>query len=1188
MALELKISAGNAKQVLDDVTAAAKNLKTELDKFPQATRFTNLVNAFNGLTGIPPAAISSIAQLNQVLNQLGSVKDLGTLASNLKRVGNIDVSRVTSNIRQLTTSLALLRVPPGLNQITAALTLFNASASSASASARSLNSAFSSINTPRGITNLNAQLGNTHASFRMASSGVDMFGGSLRTVNGILGGFGITLGAVGIGRVIQDIYKVNTSFEQFGAAMQFSTGSAEGAGKQLEYIKGVASRLALPILDATASYRRLAQSVTAAGQPIARAQVLFEQFGTAARVLNLSSEQTSRVFLALSQMIGKGTVSMEELKQQMGEAFPAMELMAQATGHSVQEFAKLVANGKIGTDAVDKLGAKIVEVYGKGVPAALQTTQARMALLSNALVYAEQSFGKGFFDGFTKSLDSLTSALNSTDFQKTLGELGAAMGHLAAQGVHAAVWLTENWQLVGAVVGGVVATKIGIALTTMVNGFTAMAAGTAPAVGVMGAFANAAGVLGPVLVGLASTVAGLAARFAMLLMANPILAGIAVAVAALGSTFYLAGQYAGYWGTEVTNAAISAQNLYQAATAVSGAVDTVGEALFIAGAGAKEYAGDTRALIAAQEVFAAEIGTIEARIAMLTQQFAENGDKTGELSKQIQELTDKYGQLVKAQADVAKMQADAAKGNVEYAASASEAATASGAIASSTDDAAKAYNKSAGSARSAAQANREYAAATRDASRETAQFEQELEQAYQASQRASAITSSTQSVTVTDNGGGGGGGHEFSNNLLGDLLHNDLISSFFSGGGISTQGKNRGRVPASAFINAPHFDGGGVIGPNGIPAVLHPNEAVVPLTGGGAIPIAGGGDPNTSVLIGTITQLMNIALSTQTEVARVKEAVHANTSVLKSAIDKVNLSVQSLVTLGTYGGGSSGGSRGSSGSSSLGGSNGVLTDLAEFTAKAQELSNTLSAANQKTADIWNTASKFYYGTGRGGVNPGSFANQSDKANYESAQRASSAAQSDLYKFLNSNPTLAAQYYRNLAATASSSGSGITAVAPKDYYNRLADQYAAGKIPNGGTGFHAFATGSPNAYRDATGGFTATLHPDEAVIPLPDGRSVPVSFPSEVSSLMQSMADEYRSGGGTSVAYGSGGASPAARGYSAGGWSVNVNMHINATDAASFAKSKTQIMQEFKSEFDRVAQRYSAAERREDPTRRQKR
>jgi hypothetical protein len=45
------------------------------------------------------------------------------------------------------------------------------------------------------------------------------------------------------------------------------------------------------------------------------------------------------------------------------------------------------------------------------------------------------------------------------------------------------------------------------------------------------------------------------------------------------------------------------------------------------------------------------------------------------------------------------------------------------------------------------------------------------------------------------------------------------------------------RLPASAFVNAPRFAGGG-ISDGGIPAVLHPNEAVVPLTGGGEIPVA--------------------------------------------------------------------------------------------------------------------------------------------------------------------------------------------------------------------------------------------------------------------------------------------------------------------------------------------------------------
>lgn len=82
------------------------------------------------------------------------------------------------------------------------------------------------------------------------------------------------------------------------------------------------------------------------------------------------------------------------------------------------------------------------------------------------------------------------------------------------------------------------------------------------------------------------------------------------------------------------------------------------------------------------------------------------------------------------------------------------------------------------------------------------------------------------------------------------------IGSLFSSGAVASEGFMPGArnnisamMPASAFVNAPHFAEGT---PNtsrggGMPAVLHDNEAVIPLTRGRKVPIEGGGG-NSSVV----------------------------------------------------------------------------------------------------------------------------------------------------------------------------------------------------------------------------------------------------------------------------------------------------------------------------------------------------
>ncbi len=84
--------------------------------------------------------------------------------------------------------------------------------------------------------------------------------------------------------------------------------------------------------------------------------------------------------------------------------------------------------------------------------------------------------------------------------------------------------------------------------------------------------------------------------------------------------------------------------------------------------------------------------------------------------------------------------------------------------------------------------------------------------------------------------GGGSGGS------TGDYVSTGLsiLSAFAASGGISDSLSKNGMVPAGSFANARHFAHGGVTsGTDRIPAMLSPNEAIIPLSRNRAVPIEG-------------------------------------------------------------------------------------------------------------------------------------------------------------------------------------------------------------------------------------------------------------------------------------------------------------------------------------------------------------
>ncbi len=104
-----------------------------------------------------------------------------------------------------------------------------------------------------------------------------------------------------------------------------------------------------------------------------------------------------------------------------------------------------------------------------------------------------------------------------------------------------------------------------------------------------------------------------------------------------------------------------------------------------------------------------------------------------------------------------------------------------------------------------------------------------------ASQVSTAITTAGQQhASMVGAASAGGGG--FLSGIGGWQGVLSMALGAFDVGGVSTSPANFTTAPVSAFRNAPHFSEG-TTNTSGIPAVLHPNEAVIPLTKGRKVPV---------------------------------------------------------------------------------------------------------------------------------------------------------------------------------------------------------------------------------------------------------------------------------------------------------------------------------------------------------------
>ena len=88
-----------------------------------------------------------------------------------------------------------------------------------------------------------------------------------------------------------------------------------------------------------------------------------------------SEEQMRRASVAIQQMAGKGVVSMEELRQQLGEAVPnAIELMAEGVGMSMPALVKAISNGQVeAASALDRMFT-VMAIRNRGAAVDMMST----------------------------------------------------------------------------------------------------------------------------------------------------------------------------------------------------------------------------------------------------------------------------------------------------------------------------------------------------------------------------------------------------------------------------------------------------------------------------------------------------------------------------------------------------------------------------------------------------------------------------------------------------------------------------------------------------------------------------------------------------------------------------------------------------------------------------------------------
>lgn len=240
-----------------------------------------------------------------------------------------------------------------------------------------------------------------------------------------------------------------------GSRLQLVRKSIEGLTKSSQdwgFIQQQSFGTGTDIETVAKGYRNFFSSARMAGFDKEGIQSMYADMLLSTRAIGASTQQTEGALLALEQMLSKGTVSMEELRRQLGNALPgAFEIGAKAMNMTTAEFNKFVRTGQLASSVfVPKFISELKREYSGGFGEITQTLSFATTNLSNAWKnLQEEIFSGDTGRELAKAINELTKMLRSREFKQFIGYLGTIFKWLT----QIFSYLMQNWRFVMMLLG---------------------------------------------------------------------------------------------------------------------------------------------------------------------------------------------------------------------------------------------------------------------------------------------------------------------------------------------------------------------------------------------------------------------------------------------------------------------------------------------------------------------------------------------------------------------------------------------------------------------------------------------------------------------------------------------------------------------------------------------------------------
>lgn len=263
----------------------------------------------------------------------------------------------------------------------------------------------------------------TTSELKKQKSGVSGVSDEMNKMKTLITGF---IAAYGGKKLWELLIGSNAEMEQYTTSLEVMLGSTEKASAMIEKMREFAAKTPLTL-----------ENVISGGSLLMSYGVdesnLIDTMTKLGDLASGNAEKMDRITLAYGQMLAKGKVTGEELRQMTEAGVPLQTALAESIGVTGEEFSKMVSAGKVGIDDLNKAITGLTTGNGKFagmMEKQSQTMQGMFSTLLDNLSEFMRKMGEGAFGEIKSALQEASDLLAEWEEDGTLDRWAQGVGVL--------------------------------------------------------------------------------------------------------------------------------------------------------------------------------------------------------------------------------------------------------------------------------------------------------------------------------------------------------------------------------------------------------------------------------------------------------------------------------------------------------------------------------------------------------------------------------------------------------------------------------------------------------------------------------------------------------------------------------------------------------------------------------------